>query len=73
MDIDPARHEQSMARWTFVGSLGVVAGPLALGLGLAAQQFGLGKAMWLLLLGPIVLMIGLPRQGKRDARARVEP
>jgi FSR family fosmidomycin resistance protein-like MFS transporter len=32
MDLDPARHEQNMARWTFAGSLGVVAGPLALGL-----------------------------------------
>lgn len=31
MDADPARHEQNMARWTFAGSLGVVAGPLALG------------------------------------------
>lgn len=32
MDSDPARHEQNMARWTFAGSLGVVLGPLALGL-----------------------------------------
>jgi len=31
MDADPARHEQNMARWTFAGSLGVVAGPIALG------------------------------------------
>lgn len=39
MDADPARHEQSMARWTFAGSLGVVAGPIALG---AAVTLGLG-------------------------------
>jgi FSR family fosmidomycin resistance protein-like MFS transporter len=39
MDLDPARHEQSMARWTFAGSVGVVAGPLALG---AAAALGLG-------------------------------
>jgi FSR family fosmidomycin resistance protein-like MFS transporter len=39
MDLDPARHEQNMARWTFAGSLGVVAGPLALG---AAAGLGLG-------------------------------
>jgi FSR family fosmidomycin resistance protein-like MFS transporter len=32
MDTDPARHEQLMARWTLFGSLGVVAGPLLLGL-----------------------------------------
>lgn len=32
MDSDPRRHEQNMARWTFAGSLGVLAGPLLLGL-----------------------------------------
>ena len=39
MDSDPARHEQNMARWTFAGSLGVVSGPLLLGL---FVYFGLG-------------------------------
>ncbi len=39
MDSDPSRHENNMARWTFAGSLGVVAGPLALG---AAVSVGLG-------------------------------
>lgn len=39
MDLEPARHEQSMARWTFAGSLGVVAGPLMLG---GAAVLGLG-------------------------------
>jgi len=38
MDLDPARHEQNMARWTFAGSLGVVAGPLLLS---ALLTFGL--------------------------------
>jgi MFS transporter, FSR family, fosmidomycin resistance protein len=32
MDADPARHEQNMARWTFAGSIGVLTGPLLLGL-----------------------------------------
>ena len=32
MDSDTTRHEQNMARWTFVGSLGILAGPLLLGL-----------------------------------------
>jgi FSR family fosmidomycin resistance protein-like MFS transporter len=32
MDSDVTRHEQNMARWTFAGSLGVLAGPLVLGL-----------------------------------------
>ena len=30
MDLDPARHEQAMARWTLAGSVGVAAGPLLL-------------------------------------------
>lgn len=32
MDSDAARHEQNMARWTFAGSAGVLAGPLLLGI-----------------------------------------
>jgi len=34
---------------------------LPFGIGLAAQLFGLRQAMWLLLLGPIALLLGLPR------------
>jgi len=39
MDSDESRHEQNMARWTFSGSLGVLTGPLLLGL---FVYFGLG-------------------------------
>jgi FSR family fosmidomycin resistance protein-like MFS transporter len=39
MDTDLSRHEQNMARWTLAGSLGVVAGPIALS---AAATLGLG-------------------------------
>ncbi len=39
MDSDPTRHEQNMARWTFAGSLGILSGPLLLGL---FVYFGLG-------------------------------
>jgi FSR family fosmidomycin resistance protein-like MFS transporter len=39
MDADPSRHEPNMARWTFAGSVGVLAGPLLLGL---FVYFGLG-------------------------------
>ena len=39
MDSDPTRHEPNMARWTFAGSLGVLTGPLLLGL---FVYFGLG-------------------------------
>lgn len=35
---------------------------LPFGIGLAAQEFGLGPAMWLLLAGPIALILGLPRK-----------
>ncbi len=44
MDLEPARREQNMARWTAAGSLGVVAGPLALG-GAAALALGLARAV----------------------------
>ena len=33
MDLDTERHEHNMARWTFAGSLGVVVGAFAIGLG----------------------------------------
>lgn len=39
MDSAPSRHEQNMARWTLAGSLGVLSGPLLLGL---FVYFGLG-------------------------------
>jgi MFS transporter, FSR family, fosmidomycin resistance protein len=39
MDLDPARRERNMARWTLAGSLGYVAGPLLLA---AAVALGLG-------------------------------
>jgi len=37
---------------------------LPLFVGLLADKFGLGNAIWLLLLGPLALIIGLPRHGK---------
>ncbi len=37
--------------------------------GLAADAFGLGKAIWLLLLGPLALLFGLPRTGSRGKPA----
>ena len=53
MDVDPARHEQNMARWTFAGSAGVVAGPIALG---AATALGLGwRGLFLLFAGSTLI------------------
>jgi FSR family fosmidomycin resistance protein-like MFS transporter len=44
---------------------GLVGKLLPLGIGLAAQTFGIGAAMWILLTGPIALLIGLPRSTLR--------
>lgn len=57
MDLEPRKREINMARWTFLGSSGMVAGPLVLGI--IAEAFGLSVAMWLLLLGPLALLTGL--------------
>jgi len=40
---------------------GLVGRLIPLGIGLLAQQFGLGAAMWVLILGPVALLVGLPR------------
>ncbi|MFZ5922404.1 MAG: MFS transporter [Chloroflexota bacterium] len=40
---------------------GVVGSLLPFGIGAAAQAFGLGPALWLLLAGPLALLVGLPR------------
>jgi FSR family fosmidomycin resistance protein-like MFS transporter len=34
------------------------------GIGLAAEKYGLGTAMWLLLAGPVALLIGLPKRAR---------
>jgi len=44
-----------------VGNIfGLMGGPIPLGLGLVAQRFNLSVTMWLLLIGPIALMVGIP-------------
>ncbi|MGA9348072.1 MAG: MFS transporter [Anaerolineae bacterium] len=53
MDTDSTRHEQNMARWTFAGSLGVVAGPIALG---AAATLNLGWRRLFLLFAGLTLI-----------------
>jgi len=40
---------------------GLVGGLLPVAIGLAAERYGLGPTMWLLMLGPIALLLGLPR------------
>jgi len=46
-----------------LGSIsGIIGKLLPLGIGFAAQAYGLAAAMWLLLAGPIALLVGLPRK-----------
>ena len=55
MDLDPSRHEQNMARWTFAGSVGVAIGPLMLG---GAAYIGFGwRGVFFILAGVAVLVL----------------
>lgn len=45
---------------------GTGAGILPFLVGLAAQHLGLGSALWLLLAGPMVILLGLPRKPKNQ-------
>jgi len=49
---------------------GIIGKLIPLGIGLAAQAYGLQTAMWLLMAGPIALLIGLPRN--RTSRLSAE-
>ena len=44
----------------------LASGLVPLGIGLAARSWGLGAAMWLYLAGPVALLVGIPRSGKRE-------
>lgn len=55
-------HNQSAAALTLDNVSGLFGKLIPFGIGLAAQAFGLGIAMWLLLAGPVALLIGLPRK-----------
>jgi len=54
----PGQSGTVMALSNIVGFFGKF---IPFGIGLAAEHFGLGSAMWLLLAGPIALLFGLPR------------
>jgi FSR family fosmidomycin resistance protein-like MFS transporter len=51
-------------------AIGAVTTPIAkllpLLIGFLADQFGLASAMWILLLGPLALLVGLPKDGQRS-------
>lgn len=70
MDTDTERHEQNMARWTFAGSLGVVAGPLALG-GAALISLGwrglfVGMGLLAFALTILTAQLSFPPNGLHD-------
>ena len=48
---------------------GFVGGLIPIALGRVAEGFGLGVMMWLLLLGPVALLVGLPRNGQAASGA----
>jgi FSR family fosmidomycin resistance protein-like MFS transporter len=52
---------------TLTNVVGLVGGLMPLGLGLVAQQVNLQATMWLLLLGPVALLVGLPRPRRRPS------
>lgn len=56
----PGQSGAALALASFAGLIGSL---IPLGIGLAAEQWGLGSAIWLLIAGPIVVLIGLPRRG----------
>ncbi|MGH9944382.1 MAG: MFS transporter, partial [Pyrinomonadaceae bacterium] len=55
----PGRSGSVMALGNLTGMIG---GLVPLGLGLLAERFGLGPVMWLLLAGPIALLVAIPRK-----------
>ena len=61
-----AMHGQSGAVLTLDNVSGLFGKLIPFGIGLAAHNFGIGTAMWLLLAGPIALFIGLPRKGQKS-------
>lgn len=64
-------HGQSGVAQALDNVSGLIGKLIPFSIGLAAQAFGLGTAMWLLLAGPIVLLIGLPRRVELPSDASV--
>lgn len=59
--------EKSGAALALYSLSGVAGKTIPFGIGLAAQFFGLQWAMWLLLAGPVALLVGLPRNSQTHA------
>lgn len=54
--------ERSGMVLTLSNAAGVAGKLIPLAVGFAAETFGLGAAIWLLLLGPLALLVGMPKQ-----------
>lgn len=65
MDVDPNRHEQNMACWTFAGAVGVFVGPLLLG-GMNGDWRGLAIAFAALTIITLVIVSRLPIKENSD-------
>jgi FSR family fosmidomycin resistance protein-like MFS transporter len=61
----PGQSGTVMALGNIVGFFGKF---IPFGIGLVAEHFGLGPAMWLLLAGPLALLIGLPKKYETQAK-----
>ena len=73
MDLEPERHEENMARWTFAGAVGVVLGPLLLaGFALAGLDW---RALFLgfsvVALGLVVIVRRSPESNDGEERPRL--
>ena len=64
-------HGQSGVAQALDNVSGLIGKLIPISIGIAAQTFGLGTAMWLLLAGPIALLIGLPRRVELPSDASV--
>jgi FSR family fosmidomycin resistance protein-like MFS transporter len=64
-------HGQSGVAQALDNVSGLIGKLIPFSIGLAAQTFGLGTAMWLLLAGPIALLFGLPRRVELPSDASV--
>ena len=53
---------QSGAALTLGSVAGLIAGTFPLAIGLIAERYGIGVALWVLLAGPLVLLLGVPRR-----------
>jgi MFS transporter, FSR family, fosmidomycin resistance protein len=60
MDAEPGEHERNMARWVFVGSIGVTLGPLVLA-GATLLGFSWRAVFWLLAAASVALVVAAYR------------